>query len=1439
MTIRGKTGLTRKPILRYIGTATSPYFFKVDGSQKVVLENLEFDGNGVPYGAVVKGKYVLRLENGDTLKTMRIYMRDCIGHDFSDKFIRPYAQSGIDSIVVQNCVFYNGDKEALVFYTGTTGETIVIRYGEVSNCTIYNMGNEAIAGKDYAPGKIRINHVTIYNVGETGKKPAITFRNYRDVEFKNSIIVKNHNTDLGEAYADFGLSSNIFKNIVTWDVYNNKIANATFSDTLLRDPQFANPNSGDFTLPVGSPLLTFADDGLAVGDLRWVPQPVGPKVWEVAAGTDVLAPAIAAADTGDIIELVTDGGEYLNSSLLEIGKNLTIRGKAGLATKPVIKYTGTSSSGYFFKITNNPRVFIQNLDLNGDGRSAGASYLVKNGIYLANADTTGKIRLYLDNCLIHDVAEKGLKTEKNSGVDSLVVTNCIFYNAGSEGVTLYSGTAADPAAAVRRAIFRNNTFHTIEREAIKSQTSFTRVLIDRCTFFDIGRVERKQVVYFSANATVEMKNCIIAKNHNLDTNEPFVQFTDANSTFHHNAIWDVYNWNIKNATFSDTIHVDPLFVDTAGRNFRIQNSLLLTYADDGGPVGDQRWVPSGKVLLTIKIVGQGRVTLNPPGGIYDPGTVVTMTAIPADLWAFDGWSPNVLAFPPKNPVANITINENTSVTAYFIPTVIQRQVTVSSIGLGHVELIEKEKFPAEGYFDGDTLVLTAQADTATWEFAYWTNVNRDSLTDVNPLTWVVNRDSNFTAYFRSKLPQVSVTVSIDGLGKVTVTPPPVPGFTTYDAGTTIRLDAEPFLGWQFSEWSGDLTGINPIQDVVLNANLVAVAHFTEIAVPNGELLVDANWDLRDALKFAQNNSQVKVIKLISAGPYMPKEEWRDGSGKLPQLDIRSSITIVGAETLAVKPVIKGWGEGGSEGLFRLRENGRINLKHLEVDGNYAPGKVTKYIFRLDDAKEINVGVKAEDVDFHGAAEVFLKFYALVHADTISLTNCRIWDIGKEGIFDNGVGICDNLLVENCTFHHIGREVVRTKIQTPKTRINHVTVANCGYGYTTEGAKFGAFKFEVANDLQITNTIIANVTNPTYNYSVRFYGPAASIDNCILWNTPRIDDNAGGKIGPDVFWVDPLFVNPAQDDYTLRDSSVAYHLANDGTKAIGDLRWATSTNIAKYYSLKLEQEGPGKILAQPAPIAKFYLPGTVVTLTALADTLYKFSNWSGDLTGAVNPANLTMDTSKLVVAHFTKAHYLVELNVNMSYWAKLGKFRVGVDSVDAAGTFNGWQGGAWLRDLDGDTIYTTAVKIDEKYPHFAWKFRINGSWNDATAEFPYGGPDRVFTATKDTSLFFWYNDEMPSVGISAETFPTHYELCQNYPNPFNPSTSIRFSLKESGHTTLIIYDLLGKEVARLVDRELPAGYHEVTFSNQHLPSGIYFYKLTANRFTAFKKMMLLK
>jgi Secretion system C-terminal sorting domain len=101
------------------------------------------------------------------------------------------------------------------------------------------------------------------------------------------------------------------------------------------------------------------------------------------------------------------------------------------------------------------------------------------------------------------------------------------------------------------------------------------------------------------------------------------------------------------------------------------------------------------------------------------------------------------------------------------------------------------------------------------------------------------------------------------------------------------------------------------------------------------------------------------------------------------------------------------------------------------------------------------------------------------------------------------------------------------------------------------------------------------------------------------------------------------------------------------------------------------------------------------------------------------------------------------------------------------------------------------------------------------------------------------DEIVSVIENEETIPSAFSLEQNYPNPFNPTTNIGFRIADRGFVSLKVFDVLGNEIATLVNEEKSAGRYEIEFNASSLPSGIYFYKLTAGSFIETKKMLLLK
>ena len=125
-------------------------------------------------------------------------------------------------------------------------------------------------------------------------------------------------------------------------------------------------------------------------------------------------------------------------------------------------------------------------------------------------------------------------------------------------------------------------------------------------------------------------------------------------------------------------------------------------------------------------------------------------------------------------------------------------------------------------------------------------------------------------------------------------------------------------------------------------------------------------------------------------------------------------------------------------------------------------------------------------------------------------------------------------------------------------------------------------------------------------------------------------------------------------------------------------------------------------------------------------------------------------------------------------------------------------------------------------------------NGTVVEFPAVAPSSMVAIAADEE-----SAEAAELNRPTAVLPESFELSQNYPNPFNPTTAISFALPKAAQVSLTVFNILGQEVARLVDGPMAAGTHQVTFDASNVASGIYFYRIQTDGFTEQKKMVLLK
>ncbi|MEC9106390.1 MAG: T9SS type A sorting domain-containing protein, partial [Candidatus Neomarinimicrobiota bacterium] len=143
--------------------------------------------------------------------------------------------------------------------------------------------------------------------------------------------------------------------------------------------------------------------------------------------------------------------------------------------------------------------------------------------------------------------------------------------------------------------------------------------------------------------------------------------------------------------------------------------------------------------------------------------------------------------------------------------------------------------------------------------------------------------------------------------------------------------------------------------------------------------------------------------------------------------------------------------------------------------------------------------------------------------------------------------------------------------------------------------------------------------------------------------------------------------------------------------------------------------------------------------------------------------------------------------------------------------------------------------------------VSGNQNNGTLS----GPDGIMywgvTNGKYTYSTSWRSfdiDISNALSIDDISMPKEFALHQNYPNPFNPTTSISYAIPNAGKVTLVIYDMMGREVRTLVDNNMDAGYQSATWDATNnlgnpVGAGVYIYQIQADGFTQSKKMILLK
>ncbi len=315
----------------------------------------------------------------------------------------------------------------------------------------------------------------------------------------------------------------------------------------------------------------------------------------------------------------------------------------------------------------------------------------------------------------------------------------------------------------------------------------------------------------------------------------------------------------------------------------------------------------------------------------------------------------------------------------------------------------------------------------------------------------------------------------------------------------------------------------------------------------------------------------------------------------------------------------------------------------------------------------------------------------------------------------------------------------------------------------------------------------------------------------------------------------------------------------------DFNWSVTGNVGTISNSGLftaGNEGSGEIIAE-YDLVQGTVPVSVgVSTLVMIDDFSTVSNYS--LSGVVvnlSQCNLSVDNSifvsapssgKLEYSLTTGGTSALYLNCNIPISGTPDKIGINVYG-------DGKQ--HWLRgefeDTDGDKFL---MNFTESSPGINW----SGSWlflekemseaipswsnPGATLDYPITWKRIYLVETddgkKDSGVIYLDDFKVDFISTSVENekvIPNKFKLEQNFPNPFNPTTKIGFVIPSGveGWTTLKVFDILGKEVAVLINEQKQPGTYEIEFSTGNLPSGVYFYRLTSGELSHTKKLMLLK
>ncbi len=808
----------------------------------------------------------------------------------------------------------------------------------------------------------------------------------------------------------------------------------------------------------------------------------------------------------------------------------------------------------------------------------------------------------------------------------------------------------------------------------------------------------------------------------------------------------------------------------------------------------------------------------------------------------------------------------------------QYTVTLNKVGTGTIAF----DTPSGVYRTGATAILTA-TPAAGFQFSGWSG---DLTGATNPATLLMDANKNVTANFTALATPRTLTVNTAGSGSVATNP----GHGFYDYGATVTLTATAAPGFQFNGWSGDHGGANNPATLMMDTDKIVTANFaplpigiahreTRIGGTSNSTTVTTLGSLAGVngnfyLAAISMRPKVSVLAVSGLGLNWTLVKAKCGGRSTTAIEVwmaqgtpsgdgAVTATFATLPSTAVIAVSRYSGVAAVSPIGNLLAGNPTGLNA----GGACTGGVDNSAYSFNLATTMNGAVIYGAAAIKGASHTPGQDY-IERGEVLQAAGTNTSGVAVEDkIFEtSGIFSVNGALSAAADWALVALEMKPQQYTVTLNKVGTGTIAfdtpggvyRTGATATLTATPAAGFQFsDWSGDLSGATNPATLLMDVNKNVTATFTAiPPPRILTVNMTGSGSVAVNPMHDFYDDGSTV-TLTATPAAGFQFSGWNGDLSDMVNPSTLTMNADKNVTATFTVlppTQHTLTVTQLGSGHVSLNPP--GGVYTEGTVVTLTPLGDAGFQFSGWSGDLTGSLHPATLTMSANKTVNAIFSASNINLAkhrpITASSTYSGKPPE-----DAVDStASTY--WRSATtskavWLRVDLGASVMVGRITINWYKSYYAKDYEIQISNNDVNWQRVVSatGKSGVQTfnfapqTTKYVRLYFTKSNSSSYrvaefeayLGVAATSkrrseemteaaTPDKYLLQQNYPNPFNPSTRISFDLPQAVRVTIKAYTINGAEVATIVDDYYVAGNHIVLFKPKNLPSGAYFYVMQA-------------